>query len=330
MAFMRFARPKIVVSKCLEFANCRYDGGKINDQFVLNLKKFADLEPVCPEVAIGLGTPRDPIRLVTIKGVKTLYQPSTDTDLTQKMQDFSESYLDSIKGVDGFILKRSSPSCGTSNVKMYTSFTKPSMPQRGVGLFAEKVFKHFPLAAIEDESRLNNKTLREHFLTKLFTNAAFREMKTTNSFESLNHFHKNNKFLFFGYNPEILTELEDIMKDSNEKLEERLNRYELTMSNLFNSIPKISLMINAVIQMYEIIKEKISDDEKAFFQSNLQDYKDEIIPLSSIMRIIQSWAIRFENNELMDQTFFEPFPNQLIKNPQSDGRKDMKILKPAI
>ena len=84
------------------------------------------------------------------------------------------------------------------------------------------------------------------------------------------------------------------------------------------------------IQMYEIIKEKISDDEKAFFQSNLQDYKDEIIPLSSIIRIIQSWAIRFENSELMDQTLFEPFPNQLIKNPQSEGRKDMKLLKPTL
>lgn len=327
---MRFARPKIIVSKCLEFANCRYDGGKINDQFVLNLKKFADLEPVCPEVAIGLGTPRDPIHLVTIKGARTLYQPSTETDLTQKMEDFSESYLNSIKETDGFILKRSSPSCGTSNVKMYTSFTKPSMPQRGVGLFAEKVFKYFPLAAIEDEARLNNKILREHFLTKLFTNAAFQEIKNNNSIELLNEFHKDNRVLFFAYDPHTKMELDGIIKENHDGLDETLNRYELTMSNLFNSIPKVTLMADALLQMYDKLKNKISNHEKTFFLSNLEEYKNGIVTLTTITRIIQSWAIRFENKEIINQTFFEPFPNQLINNPQSESRKEIKLIKPTV
>lgn len=327
---MIFPKPKIVVSKCLEFENCRFDGGKINDQFIINLKKFANLEPVCPEVAIGLGTPRGPIRLVTIKGVKTLYQPSTDTDLTEKMENFSYTYLKSIKEVDGFILKRSSPSCGTSNVKMHTSFTKPSMPKRGVGLFAEKVFKFFPLAVIEDEARLNNKVLREHFLTKLFTNAAFREIKNNQSFEELINFHKKNHILFYGHEPQILMELQNIISNHNDDLEESINSYELTMSNLFNSIPKISLMTNAILQMYNVLKNKISSEEKKFFLGNLDDYKDGIIPLSSVSRIIQSWAIRFDSRDLTSQTFFEPFPNQLIKNPQSDSRKELKPIKSTV
>lgn len=324
-----FPKPKIIVSKCLEFENCRYDGGRINDQFILNLKKFVNFEPVCPEVAIGLGTPRDPIRLITIKGIKTLYQPSTDKDLTEKMENFSESYLRSINEVDGFILKRGSPSCGTSNVKMYTSFSKPSMPKRGVGLFAEKVFKFFPLAAIEDESRLNNNILREHFLTKLFTNTSFREIKKNNSLKQLIEFHKKNQILFFGHSPEIVNELENIIKNDNDDVKEILNRYELTMSNLFNSIPKSSLMTSALRQMYNILKDKISSDEKAFFITSLAEYENGIIPLSSITRIIQSWAIRFNNDYLIGQTLFEPFPNQLIKNLQSESGKELKPINPV-
>jgi len=75
----------VVSSKCLEFEACRYNGVMIPDPFVRKLIPLADFLPVCPEMEIGLGVPRDPIRVVSEKGGLRLIQPSTGLDCTEKM-----------------------------------------------------------------------------------------------------------------------------------------------------------------------------------------------------------------------------------------------------
>ena len=114
-----YARPIIGISKCLEFDMCRYDGSRINNNFVRNMKNYVDFVQVCPEVGIGLGTPRKPIRLVKIDGVKNLYQPSSEKNLTEEMHNFTKKFVSSVDNLDGFIFKRDSPTCGISNVRLY-------------------------------------------------------------------------------------------------------------------------------------------------------------------------------------------------------------------
>ncbi|MCW4033299.1 MAG: DUF523 domain-containing protein, partial [Candidatus Bathyarchaeota archaeon] len=55
-----FPKPYVVVSKCLGFAQCRYNGLVISDDFVKKLRPFVNFNPICPEVEIGLGIPRNP------------------------------------------------------------------------------------------------------------------------------------------------------------------------------------------------------------------------------------------------------------------------------
>ncbi|MEO0107852.1 MAG: DUF523 domain-containing protein, partial [candidate division WOR-3 bacterium] len=105
-------KPRIVVSKCLEFEHCRYNAEIITSEIVRALKPFTEFIPVCPEVEVGLGVPRDPIRVVSDHGDLRLIQPSTGRDITTEMQGFSERFLSSVGSVDGFVLKTRSPSCG--------------------------------------------------------------------------------------------------------------------------------------------------------------------------------------------------------------------------
>jgi uncharacterized protein YbbK (DUF523 family) len=164
-----FVKPQVFISKCLGFAKCRYNGLTIPDEFVTNLKPHVDFHPVCPEVEIGLGIPRDPIRIVSIKKKLHLVQPATGKDLTEEMTDFSTSFLNSLKTVDGFLLKNRSPSCGIKDVKVYPGTGKVASIARDSGFFGAAVLEKFPFSAIEDEGRLKNYRIREHFLTKLFT-----------------------------------------------------------------------------------------------------------------------------------------------------------------
>ena len=102
---MDSVRPKVVVSRCLEFDNCRYNGQKISSEIIEELTPHVDFIKVCPEVEIGLGVPRDPIRIISKGGKKKLIQPKTGNEYTDSMKKFCEEFLSSLSKVDGFLLK---------------------------------------------------------------------------------------------------------------------------------------------------------------------------------------------------------------------------------
>ena len=131
------------------------------------MKKFVDFVPVCPEVGIGLGTPRKPIRLVKIDGKKNLYQPSSEKNLTEDMHDFTQKFVTSVDNLDGFIFKRDSPTCGITDVRLYHKLGQSGY-QKTSGMFSEGVSAEFPNMVKEDEKRLGNISIREHFLTRIF------------------------------------------------------------------------------------------------------------------------------------------------------------------
>ena len=106
------------------------------------------------------------------------YRAETSFD----MNKFSKNYVSKIKEVDGFILKSASPSCGVKSTKIFQK-KHPAPLGKGNGLFAEQVIKSFPNHPIEEEKRLNNHMLREHFFTSIFTIANYRNVKDFESIE---------------------------------------------------------------------------------------------------------------------------------------------------
>ena len=155
-----FLKPRIVISKCIEFDTCRYNGQMISSDFVEKLKSFLEFIPVCPEFEIGLGVPRDPIRVISLGGNLRLIQPKTEKDVTKDMVDFSNSFLDKLSDLDGFILKSKSPSCGIKDVKVHAGGGIPPKDPKGPGFFGKAVLEKYPNLAIEDEGRLLNSRIK--------------------------------------------------------------------------------------------------------------------------------------------------------------------------
>lgn len=180
----RFVRPNIVVSKCLGFAACRWNAEIIQTNVIKELEPYVNFIPVCPEVEISLGVPRDPILIVSIKGEEKLIQHTSGNDLTEKMLTFTESFLSSLDDIDGFILKSRSPSCGIQDVKIYPSLEKADpISCNNSGFFGRRVLEMFSDLAIEDDCQLNDIKIRQHFLKKLFACTCFREGKNFNKIE---------------------------------------------------------------------------------------------------------------------------------------------------
>ena len=172
---MSTPRPRVVISKCIEFANCRYNGARIPSDLVLRMMPYVDFLPVCMEADMGLGVPRDPIRIVRVDGEDRLVQPATGRDVTEMAVAFTREHLSSLRDVDGFILKNRSPSCGIKDVRVYPPGEgKASITGKTAGFFARGVLATFPDLPVEDEARLLNDRIADNFLTRTFTSARFR------------------------------------------------------------------------------------------------------------------------------------------------------------
>jgi uncharacterized protein YbgA (DUF1722 family)/uncharacterized protein YbbK (DUF523 family) len=309
-----FPRPKTVISKCIEFDHCRYDGSLIPSDFVKALKPHVDFIPVCAEMEIGLGVPRSSIRIVSENGEFRLMQPATGLDVTEKMRSFSARFLDSLSGIDGFILKFRSPSCGMKDIKVYSGSAKSNAVSKAAGFFGGAVIKTFPHLAIEDEGRLRNFNIREHFLTKLFSLAAFREIENEASVSGLIKFHTANKLLLAAYSQKESKILGNIVANrENLDFPEQLRHYREHLAIAYKRPSKYTSKANVLMHSLGYFSDELSHDEKAFFLQNIERYKERRIPFTALLAILQSWIARFGEDYLRNQTFFEPFPEDLIE-----------------
>lgn len=309
-----FVRPKVVVSKCLEFDRCRYNGDMISSPIVSKLKEYVSFLPVCAEVEIGLGVPRNPVRIVLDNGEYRLVQPETGKDLTEDMQAFCTDFLDSVGEVDGFILKFRSPSCGLKDVKVYPSAGKSGAIEKKSGYFGGEVLKRYPFLPVEDEGRLRNARIKEHFLTKLFVFAAFRKIKSEGSMKDIIKFHTENKYLLMAYSQTELRKLGAIVANKEKKpFKELIYDYESHLQIALTRPPKYTSNINVLMHALGHFSDKLSSGEKALFFDWIQKYREGKTSLCPAINTIRSWIVRFEDQYLMHQTFFEPYPEGLME-----------------
>ncbi len=307
---MKFIKPKIIISKCLEHDACRFDGQLINNKYIKKLKKFIEFSTVCPEVEIGMGIPRKPIRIIHDNNKTILKQSDTGIDWSKKMNNFSQKYISEIDDIDGFILKSASPSCGINSTKIFQK-KHPAPIGKGNGLFADQIVENFPNHPKEEEKRLNNAILREHFFTSIFTIADFRSV---NNFETLYQYHAKHKYLFMSYNQTLMRKMGKIAaNDDKLKIEAVKNNYYQCLLILFLKKSRYKSNINTHMHVMGYFKKFLSSPEKKLFLENLELYRDKKLPISGINNMLHSWIVRFDNEYLLNQSFFNPFPKDLIE-----------------
>ena len=309
---MNFIKPKIVISKCLEFDACRYDGQLINNKYIKALKEFIDFIPICPEVEIGMGIPRDPIKIINNNNKVSLYQESSGKDYTVKMNNFTKKFLNSTNNIDGFILKAASPSCAISTSKIYPNKKNKIPIGKGPGLFTSQVIQKFPDHPKEEEKRLNNIFLREHFFTSIFTIADYRNVS---SIDALYKFHAKHKYLFMTYNQTLMRKMGKIAADNKGvPLENILENYFKHLLLMFKKRSRYTSNINTQMHILGYFKKELSSSEKSFFLKSLEEYRNKKINLGSINSILYSWIVRFDDEYLKKQSYFNSFPKELVEN----------------
>src|SRR5712691_5879154 len=149
--------PRVGVSQCLLGEPVRYDGGhKLDSVLIETLGRYVEWVPVCPEVEVGLGTPREPMRLVGDPLAPRLVTINTGVDHTEAINRFARKRVRELEALNlsGFVFKSASPSCGIRGVPLFN--IQGIETHDGVGLFARAFMEHFPEMPVEEESRLKD------------------------------------------------------------------------------------------------------------------------------------------------------------------------------
>ncbi|MGM0641586.1 MAG: YbgA family protein [Thermotogota bacterium] len=311
----KFSKPKVIISRCIEFEKCRYNEGMISSEAVKMMKPFVDFITVCPEADIGMGVPRIPVRIVEEENGIKLKQLKTGKDWTQKMVSYREKISENIDDdIDGFILKSRSPSCGPYEVKIYKDIEKGApLSNKGNGFFGGYMKGEYKNLPVEDEGRLTNFTIRDHFLTTVFALADFREMKEKNSLKNLIYFHSRYKFLILSYDEKNLRKMGKLVANNQGKSEiQIIEEYEDLFKDTFKNIPKPTNAINVLMHIMGYFKDKLKPTEKQFYLNILDSYKEGKLPLSTPLYIAKEWVIKYENEYLDRQVFFERYPQELV------------------
>lgn len=307
------SQPVVVASQCLGFKAVRHDGAILTDHFLRQLEGHVRFITVCPEVAIGLGVPRDPIRIVDRGDGPRLLQPKTGADLTLPMAGFASGFLDALGEVDGFILKSRSPSCGIRDASVYPSEGKVAAADRGPGLFAGAVLARLPGVAVEDEGRLTNYKIREHFLTRIFTSARFRVAHRKGTARALTEFHASHKLILMAAHQAEMRLLGRIAANLEKRnLADVWSDYATHLQTAMASPAKPAAQINVLQHAMGWFKNHLTAREKSHFMQMLERYRAGRAPLGALLGILRSWTVRFEEPYLSGQHYFEPYPEDLM------------------
>lgn len=313
----QFAKPRILISRCLEHEACRYDGSMIRSDIIKGLKPYVDFVTVCPEMQIGLPSPREAMRIVRkASGEEHLLSSQSGIERTPALKAFTEDFIEhlDVQEIDGIILKEKSPSCGINDVKIYDGIGKAKLiPGKTKGLFGGALIQRLPLMPIENEGRLRHFNLREQFLIRIYTQKAFKEVKKSGEMKALVQFQSINKYLFMSFSPGYLKALGKLVANHEKrKFSDLIVEYEEVLSKLLAQDLSPARNVNTLLHVYGYFKDDISAEEKAYFLEKMDLYRQKKIPYMVVLNILGGWAIRFDETYLKGQTLFEPFPQTLF------------------
>lgn len=309
-------RPRLVLSECLELEACRYNAQTVRSSVMRMLEPHVEFLPVCPEVGIGLGVPRDPIRLITgdgegESGGPRLVQPSTNRDLTDAMRSFGRGYADATTDVDGLLLKSRSPSCGIKDVKVYAAAADAPVTEKAAGLFAGIMAERYPYAAMEDEGRLTNAEIRHHWLTRVYASARLRSALEQGP-AGLVEFHTRYKLVLMAHSPEGQRALGRLVARSGEDFDDAAAEYTRGLAEALEEPASPGANINAIQHAQGYFKRELAAGEKRQYSELQAEYRAGRLPFQALLAVLGSWVERFDEPYLREQFFFHPYPRDLV------------------
>jgi len=307
---------RLGISSCLMGEEVRWNGGHKRDGFLLGLlNAYVEWFPLCPEVEIGLGTPRETIHLIGAVDQPRLVGTKSGADHTETMQRWARESLEEIAGWDlhGFVLKRASPSCGLFRVKVRND---KGMPEHtGRGIFARELAERFPLLPLEEEGRLHDLGLRENFIERVFVYERWQRLLRENPTPAgLVDFHTRHKLAVMAHSPKRYRELGRMVADAGKAPWRELA--EAYASELFAALAVKATRgrhRNVLHHLMGFVKNELEADDKVELLEAIDDYAAGLMPLVVPLTLLNHHFRRLDAPDwVSQQVYLHPYPKELM------------------
>jgi uncharacterized protein YbgA (DUF1722 family)/uncharacterized protein YbbK (DUF523 family) len=310
---------RIGISACLLGEEVRFDGGHKRDPFLTRvLGPHVEWVPICPEVEVGMGTPREPLRLERVPGAAGLRMLTTRSrvDHTDSMNRWARGRLDRLsrdaQDLCGYILKKDSPSCGMERVKTYG---RGGMPERnGRGLFASALIERFPLLPVEEEGRLSDPRLRENFIERIFTFRRLKDLFASRwTLGTLVGFHTREKMALLSHSTDRYNELGRLVARARSLSRQELrDTYERLFMATLALLPTTRRHTNVLTHMLGHLKKAIDPESTRELLQTIEEYRAGHVPLIVPVTLLRHHVRAHRIEYLAGQSYLDPHPRELM------------------
>ncbi|MEN8763260.1 MAG: DUF523 and DUF1722 domain-containing protein [Thiogranum sp.] len=305
---------RVATSSCLLGEEVRYDGGhKYNGYLTRTLARHFELIPFCPEVAIGLGVPRPPVRLVKNGGqVRVLGVDDPALDVTDDLLEYGRFVAFRLNSVSGYIFKRGSPSCGMERVKIYSDKGVPV--DSGAGIYAQAIMQELPLLPTEEEGRLMDPVLRENFIERVFVYHRWQSLyRSELTPAKLIEFHTDHKFSILAHDESAYRQLGQIVADAGSAdLLQLAEQYAVLLMVAMKKRATPKLHSNVLMHIMGFLKDKIDSGDKAELLDIVEKYRHGKIPLIVPVTLLKHHLRRHPDPYIQRQVYLNPHPQELM------------------
>jgi uncharacterized protein YbgA (DUF1722 family)/uncharacterized protein YbbK (DUF523 family) len=307
---------KVGISSCLLGRKVRWDAGHKKDRYVTDiLGQYFRFIPVCPEVEVGMGVPRESVRLVGTPSSPRMVGNKSGADWTDRMTAYARKRMMRLEkqNLSGFILKKDSPSCGMERVKVYDIST--GIPSKtGRGLFGGALVDSLPLLPVEEEGRLNDPTLRENFIVRVF---AYHRLKKlfSGKFDRgrVVKFHEIHKYLLLAHSPKHYKMMgQTVAAIKKYKPENFISNYSRLFMEALLVKPTPRKNVNVLQHIVGFLREHLDRRARADIIRVIEDYRKGIIPLVVPVTLIRHYVDLHAVDYISDQVYLKPHPDELM------------------
>ncbi|OGQ91831.1 MAG: hypothetical protein A2289_11670 [Deltaproteobacteria bacterium RIFOXYA12_FULL_58_15] len=310
----------IGISACVLGQEVRYNGGHKLDRFIRDtLGTYVRFVPVCPEVEIGLGIPRETLRLVRgdeNNGAVRLVAPKSNTDHTVRLESYARKRTKELAKEDlcGYILQKGSPSCGMERVRIYDAKPGVAPARNGRGLYARELIERFPNLPVEEDGRLNDAGLRENFVERIF---AYRRVRTLFGgrwrLGDLVAFHAREKLLLLAHDRPTYQELGRLVAATKERDRQQVaSEYETLFLNGLRTMATRGKQTNVLQHIAGYFKKLIDSNDRQEIQEVIASYRAGHIPLVVPLTLLKHHVRRYGIEYLAQQTYLDLHPTELM------------------
>ena len=302
------------ISSCLLGEEVRFNGGHKHSAICSKeLGRYFQFKPICPEVGIGLGVPRKPIRLVgNPMQPRAVGVDNPNIDVTEKLKEYGEKALPHLTNICGYIFTKGSPSCGVFRVKVYKENGMPN-ENPGSGIFASVIMNNNPLLPVEEAGRLTDPVLKENFIQRVFAYHDWQQLKKGRlNINKLMDFHSRYKYSLMSHSPDLCVKLGRMLaKGHASKIEKLGNEYfTLFMETLTRKATR-KTNTNVLMHLQGYLKTKLDRKETESLGKVVEQYRLGILPIIVPVTLIKSFFHSHPNSYAEKQVFLHPYPEDL-------------------